>query len=210
MRDGQPAYPMDLALDRGPVLLRATDGTGRQVCCAHKRGASPRRVTVYENESLRRVRFLIEDTTPDRYRFFESLRREKRPLRDLKDPYLPGLDLCGHLSATPGHALLGSDGEPLGRLSNPTGVWDVILHGAYDIANASGQRVARISRGDPLRPVRRVELRGVPVLRLRGRNDPENDLRLEKTGAVPTREEDLLLAGVVAVILNDWWRGHTT
>jgi len=203
-----PAYPLQLVLDRGPVLLRATDATGRQVSCAYKRDSGPDHATVYEDESLRRVRFVLRDAAPDRRRFLEDLGRERRPLRDLTGPNLAGPDPPKHLSGVPGYVIVGPGGGLLGRLSSPAGAWEVIWHGAYDVADASGWNVGRILRDDPLRPARRVELRGAPVMRLRRQSPPRNGYGLEKTGAIPEREEELLLAAVVAVVLIDWWRNH--
>ena len=188
------------------MLLRATDATGRQVSCVYKRGSGPRHATVYGDESLRSVRFLIEDDAPERHRFLEDLGRVRRPLKDLTGPDLARPELSGPLSGGSVHVIGGPNGRRLGTLGDPAGVWEVIWRGAYEVADASGEPVGRIFRDTPFRPSRRVELHDTTVLRLRRHGPPRGGYELEKTADFPAEKGELLLASIIAVILNDWWR----
>ncbi len=201
-----PAYPLELVLDEGPLLLRATDAAGRWVSCVYKRGSGPRGATVYEDESLRRVRFLLEDDARDRHRFLADLGSGRRPLKDLSEPDLAWPAPSARPSDAPGRVIRGPDGRRLGALADPATAWEVIWHGTHEVVGASGENLGRILRDDPLRPARRVELRGATVLRLRKEGPPRNGYRLEKTADFPAAEGELLLAAVVAVVLGDWWR----
>ena len=203
-RNRAAAYPLELILDEGPLLLRATDAAGRRVSCVYKRGSGPRGATVYEDESLRRVRFLLEDDAHDRRRFLADLERRASRLKDLIEPRLAEPAPRG--AGTVGRLIRGPDGRRLGGLGDPAGAWEMIWHGAHDVTDASGENVGRILRDDPFRPARRVELRGATVLRLREESPPRGGYRLEKTADLTAAEGELLLAAVVAVVLEDWWR----
>lgn len=201
-----PAYPLEFVLGEGPLLLRVTDAAGRQVSCVYKRGSSPRGATVYEDESLRRVRFLLKGDAHDRQQFLEDLESSRRPLKDLADTDLAGSAPSARPSGAPGRVIHGPDGRRLGALTDPAGAWEVIWHGTYDVTDTSGENVGRILRDNPFRPARRIELRGATVLCLREQRTQQNRYRLEKISGFPAAEGELLLAAVVAVVLDDRWR----
>jgi hypothetical protein len=192
-------YPLELGFKIVTIgtRLRVSDAAGRQIGFARKKKFRLKEdVSVYEDESQSRLRYRLK---ADR-------------VIDFGASY--------HVS--------GPDGEPIGsvRRQGVRSMWK----SAYSLVDAGGTEVGLIHEENPwvkvldslmeaipfgdalgglfFNPAYLADLRGATVLRVqKQRSVFESTFRIERRGDFSDREEDLLLAGIIMMVILERDRG---
>jgi hypothetical protein len=192
-------YPLEMSFKIATIgtRVRVTDAAGRQVAYLRKKKFRLREdVRVYEDESQNRLRFRLK---ADRVVDFGA-----------------------------SYAVSGPDGQPLGavRQRGMRSIWK----STYEVSNPNGKTIGVIHEENPFvkvldslaealpfadalgglffNPAYLVDLGGETVLRMKKeRSVFESKFRLDRLGDFSEREEDLLLAGLMMVLLLERDRG---
>ena len=193
------AYPLELGFKIVTLgtRLRVNDASGRQIGFARKKKFRLKEdISVYEDESQSRLRYRMK---ADR-------------VIDFGASY--------HVS--------GPDGEPIGtvRRQGVRSMWK----SAYSLVDANGAEVGLIHEENPwvkvldslmeaipfgdalgglfFNPAYLADLRGATVLRVQKlRSVLESTFSVERRGDFSDREEDLLLAGIIMMVILERDRG---
>jgi hypothetical protein len=193
------SYPLDLSFKIATIgtRIRVKDATGRQVAYARKKKFKLKEdVRVYEDEDQSRLRFRMK---ADRMLDFSAR-----------------------------YAISSPDGHPIGAVGRRgmKSLWS----SAYVLDDAYGAEAGSIREQNPwtkvldgvlesvpfvdalgglfFNPAYLAELRGTDVLRIRKRPSVlESSFRIEKLTDFSDRDEDLLLAGTIMMVLLERDRG---
>jgi hypothetical protein len=193
------SYPLDLSFKIATIgtRIRVNDATGRQVGYARKKKFKLKEdVRVYEDSDQSRLRFRMK---ADRMLDFSAR-----------------------------YAISGPDGHPVGAVGRKgmKSLWNsaYVLDDAYDAEAGSIREenpwtkvldgvLESVPLADALgglffNPTYLAELRGTDVLRIRKRPSVlESSFRIEKLTDFSDRDEDLLLAGTIMMVLLERDRG---
>ena len=189
------SYPLDLSFKIATIgtRVRVKDATGRQVAYARKKKFKLKEdVGVYEDEDQSRLRFRMK---ADRMLDFSAR-----------------------------YAISGPDGHPIGAVGRRgmKSLWSsaYVLDDAYDAEAGSireenpwtkvldGMMESVPLGGLFFNPAYLAELRGMDVLRIRKQPSVlESSFRIERLTDLSDRDEDLLLAGTIMMVMLERDRG---